>query len=307
MFSLPPVAFEVALREIIVSSMFMVPQSDRIKVERWLRGREDYRKLSKADCVIVSFPNSGRTWLHALLAAYFQMETGIPLEPLLPLDKLARKAAPMPRFSFSHDNYLKDYRGSEQWRKDYESRRVILLVRDPADVAVSQYFQWRHRMRRRKMIINQYPLQPDLSMFQFVTGEDGSLHKVIDFLNRWGHLLPQLKNVLVLKYEDLRKAPADALEDIIAFVGQQPDADCMRRAIAFASIDTMRRLEKEGHELFQTGRLLRPRGVGDNKMKARRAKVGGYRSDFDFEEASRIDEIINGKLSAFFGYQRDAV
>ena len=31
------------------------------------------------------------------------------------------------------------------------------MVRDPADVAVSQYFQWKFRMTDRKKTINDYP------------------------------------------------------------------------------------------------------------------------------------------------------
>jgi hypothetical protein len=40
-------------------------------LERWLRGREDWRKLRLADAVVVSFGKSGRTWLRVLLSRVY--------------------------------------------------------------------------------------------------------------------------------------------------------------------------------------------------------------------------------------------
>jgi hypothetical protein len=35
--------------------LFFLPQEQQIRIERWLRRREDFRQLALADCVIVSF------------------------------------------------------------------------------------------------------------------------------------------------------------------------------------------------------------------------------------------------------------
>ena len=34
---------------------------------------------------------------------------------------------------------------------DYAGKKVVLLVRNPADVAVSQYYQWKYRMKPNKV------------------------------------------------------------------------------------------------------------------------------------------------------------
>ncbi|MEA2080777.1 MAG: hypothetical protein U9P00_13170 [Pseudomonadota bacterium] len=45
-----------------------------------------------------------------------------------------------------------------------------MLVRDPRDVAVSQFFQWKYRMRSHKILLNQYPAHgEDVTTFDFVT------------------------------------------------------------------------------------------------------------------------------------------
>ena len=42
-------------------------------------------------------------------------------------------------------------------KRDFYDKKVVLLVRSPQDVAVSQYFQWKFRMRPRKKALNEYP------------------------------------------------------------------------------------------------------------------------------------------------------
>ena len=48
----------------------------------------------------------------------------------------------IPRIRFTHDRYISDYTGNRDSKRDFYRKKVILLVRDPRDVAVSNYFQW---------------------------------------------------------------------------------------------------------------------------------------------------------------------
>jgi hypothetical protein len=103
--------------------------------ERWTAARVRHRRQrqwGRAHTCVVSFPKSGRTWLHVMLA------------------RLAHGAhAPfvldVPGVLFTHDDADKP---SLPLRTDfgrYADRKVVLLVRDPRDVLVS-YFA--HRTRR---------------------------------------------------------------------------------------------------------------------------------------------------------------
>ena len=102
------------------------------------------------------------------------------------------RPARCPRFLFTHDNYVRDYTGHGDSKADFYDKKVILLARDPRDVAVSQFFQWKYRMKPNKKDINAYPLE-DLAPFDFVMSEAG-LPKVIDFMNLWSREAPRIKD-----------------------------------------------------------------------------------------------------------------
>jgi hypothetical protein len=111
-----------------------------------LRVREDFRQLALADCVIVSFGKSGRTWLRVMLSRVYQVRHGLARRHLLAFDNLHNKVRAIPKIFFTHDSYLRDYVKQGDGKAQYRDKKLILMVRDPADVAVSQYFQWKFRI-----------------------------------------------------------------------------------------------------------------------------------------------------------------
>ena len=72
-------------------------------------------------------------------------------------------------------------------RAPFYDKPVVLLARDPRDVAVSQFFQWKFRIKPTKVAINNYPPRgSDISLFDFVMGDNGgSMRAVTDYLNLW--------------------------------------------------------------------------------------------------------------------------
>ena len=123
-------------------------------LERHLRGKEEFRKLQLADVVIVSFGKSGRTWLRVLLSRFFQLRFGLRPSAFIGFDNLHRKNDGIPRVFFTHDNYLRDFTGNADSKRDFYGKKVVLLVRQPGDVAVSQFHQWKFRMRPHKKGLN---------------------------------------------------------------------------------------------------------------------------------------------------------
>ena len=134
-------------RFVILGLCFWLPRERKIRLERWLRGKEEFRKLELADCVIVSFGKSGRTWLRVLLSRFYQVRHGLSERHLIGFDNLHNRNGAIPRIFFTHDNYLKDYTGHAEDKRDYYGKKVILLARNPLDTTVSQFFQWKFRMR----------------------------------------------------------------------------------------------------------------------------------------------------------------
>ena len=90
-----------------------------LRLERWLRGREDFRKLQLCDAVVVSFGKSGRTWLRVLLSRVFQLRHGLGERFIIGFDNLHYRTGAAPRILFTHDNYVRDYTGHWDSKADF--------------------------------------------------------------------------------------------------------------------------------------------------------------------------------------------
>ena len=297
-------AWKKLSRNLVLWPLFFLPADRKIALQRWLRGREQYRTLKKADCVVVSFGKSGRTWLRVLLSRFYQVRHGLAETYLISFSNLHLAEPAIPKIFFTHDNYLKDYSRNGDTKADYRGKKVVLLVRHPADVAVSQYHQWRHRMRPHKKALNRYPSHgEEVEIFDFVARRDAGIAKVIDFLNAWARQFPRLPDLMVLRYEDLRADPEATLSRLLAFIGTPGSEAEVREAVAFASFENMKRLESGDAFRLRGGRFA-PRDRGNpESYKVRRGKVGGYRDYFSDEQVAEIDALVDAGLSPVFGYR----
>lgn len=274
-----------------------------IKLERYIRGRADWQLLRDADCVVVSFGKSGRTWLRVLLSRYFQLKCHLPPHSMLIYDNLHRLDPAVPVIHFTHDNYIRDYTGNHGSKADFYDKRVVLMARDPRDTAVSQYFQWKHRMKTRKKIINRYPLDDSISIFDFVMSDSAGLPKIIRFMNGWASEIHKIRNHHVIKYEDLRGDTISALGELLHFLGEAPSHHQLADCVQYGSVENMRRLEltEAGQQLGGT-RLQPGDPSNPDSFKVRRARVGGYADYFTPAGTAAIDELLDRELSPVFGY-----
>ncbi|MGD2030854.1 MAG: sulfotransferase, partial [Gammaproteobacteria bacterium] len=191
-----------ASRFLVMKSVFFLPRERRIAIERRHRGREQYGKLRRADYTVVSFGKSGRTWLRVMISRVFQVKHDLSTGALLSFDNFHRRDSAIPTVFFTHDNYIRDYTGSTDVRSDYGDRKVVLLVRHPADVTVSQYFQWKHRMKSRKVDLLEFPGRDrEISLYEFLMDPKFGLVRAIDFMNLWARDIPSLEHFLMVRYE----------------------------------------------------------------------------------------------------------
>lgn len=274
-----------------------------VKLQRYISGRAEWHKLSKADCAVVSFGKSGRTWLRVLLSRYYQIRFNLPPDALLIYDNLHGLNAAIPIIHFSHDNYLGDYTGNRDNKADYYNRKVALLVRDPRDIAVSQYFQWKYRMTAWKKWINGYPGHTaDPSLINFVMSESVGLPKIVHFMNCWAVNWEKITDHHLIRYEDLRADQIQWLRKLLNFLGEEPTPAELADCVEFSSVENMRRLEAS-QAAIELGSRLRP---GDPRnpesFKVRRAKVRGYRDYFSQAEISDLDSYVARELSPVFRY-----
>jgi hypothetical protein len=296
----------VAVRHLIMLLCFWLPASRRKSLERWLRGREEYKKLQRADWVLMSWGKSGRTWLRVMMSRVYQLKAGLGASELLDFDNLKARDPSLPAVFFTHNNYLRNYTGNWESKSHFQGKRIVLLVRDPRDVAVSQFFQWKFRMRPNKKFINDYPPHgADIDAWDFVLDQDAGVPRIVDYFNGWARAIPELKDVLIVRYEDMRADPAAVLAEIMAFTGTEVSAEQVREAVEFAAYDNMKKMEQE--KFFKgSGARVKP-GDKDNpqSFKVRKAKVGGYRDYFTDEQCAQLEEMV-AALDPVFGYGGEA-
>jgi len=275
-------------------------------LDRWRRGREEYRKYGLSDYIFVSYGKSGRTWLRVMLSRYYQLVYEIPGRVIMGFDNFHKINPDVPRIFYTHDTYLTRYTGNVDNKKDYYEKKTVLLVRRPQDVAVSQFFQWKYRMRPAKMAMNRYPpAGSDVSLYDFVMNADIGLPHIIDYMNGWADEMPKIGNLLLVRYEDMRADPETQLGRIVRFLGLEPDPAYIKGAIEFSSVENMRKMEKENY-FWRSGDRVKARDPGNpHSYKVRRAKVGGYRDYFDDAELAEIDRLVDTRLSEVFGYRSE--
>jgi len=195
------------------------------------------------DLFLVSYPRSGNTWLRFLLANALRPDstaTFADFGEIVPdvYDEtdaqLLRR--PSPRVLKSHEPYDERY------------RRVLYVVRHPADVAVS-YYHYMIKMR-------QIPPGYDITRFveSFVRGR-------LDDFGTWGeHVTGWLDargadaDFVFLRYEDVLEAPADALRAALELLRAEVDDEVVEQAVERSSADELRRLERETATALRTFR-----------------------------------------------------
>ncbi|HET6620609.1 MAG TPA: sulfotransferase domain-containing protein [Dongiaceae bacterium] len=292
------------VREIVERAAMLAPPQQRCVIRRRARGREDARNLRQADLVFVSHGKSGRTWLRVMLSRFFQIRFDLPEDCLLSFDNLHGMNRAVPRILFTHDNYIRDYTGTGSRKTAFYDKPTVLLVRHPGDVAVSQYFQWRHRMPPYKKELNAYPPHgSEVSIFDFVMHEEAGLRRVVRFMNEWAEELPRIESHLMVRYEDMRADCRAEFRRILTWMGQYPAQAEVDQSVEFASFDNLR--EMEARRAFKSsGKRMAPGDEHDpDSYKVRRAKVGGYRDYFDDDEVRQIDSCIGAHLDPLFGYE----
>jgi len=289
------------LQRILEQAGRLLPESKRFPTERRLRGWLEQQRLDRADYAVVSFGKSGRTWLRVMISRIYQRRHGLS-EELIEYSNYHRANPALPRVLFTHDNYLRDYTGHGGGKAAFTKKPVLLLVRHPADITMSQYFQWKHRMRPHKVLLNQYPPVDDsVTEYDFMMGSSG-LPKVNAWLNEWAVALDSLDSSLVVRYEDMRSNTQVELRRIADFMGMKATDEEVADAVEWARFENMKQRESEASS--SSDRLRATDVSNPDSFKTRRAKVGGYQDYFDDAQVEAIADYIDRTLDPRFGYSR---
>jgi hypothetical protein len=209
---------------------------------------------------------------------------------------------------------------------DPRYRRVIYIVRDPRDVAVSLY----HYAKKVKNIDDSLPLEVFVKRM-FVPGRSyngtwgehvgswlvnpsniaefnsrdsdarprsvGSVDLNIEGLGARGHG----RNFLLVRYEDLLQDTPAWLQRIAEFCGLNETAERIERAVERSSADSMRKLESAQNRQWVTTRDTRK-----DIHFVREAKSGQWRAALSESSTAEIESAW-GHLMKLVGYKRTSI
>ncbi len=244
------------------------------------------------DAFLISYPKCGRTWLRAILGKTLILHFRLRAADALDLRKIADLKPGVPRIQVAHSGRPQFKTPSElqiDWQQ-FEGSRVLLLVRDPRDVVVSNYFQ----ATRRESYFSG-------SMAEFIRHERYGAGTLIRFMNLWLSDGSRSHAFAVLRYEDLQSDTFAATRRVLAFLGLEEVEDAVvKTAVEFAAFDNMRRIERtRGSRSFR----LKPGDPNDpESFKVRRGKIGGYADYLSREDIRFLNEKIDSDLDPAFGY-----
>jgi hypothetical protein len=277
------------------------------------RSRKRLNMLRESDLIILSLGKSGRTWLRAMISNLYHQRHGVPENKLIRFDDFHQHDPAIPKILFTHDLPRDPWNQRQRWRQHgpagkepFHGKRVLLLARDPRDVAVSMYFHYAKRSpseTRARLGLPEDMIR-DLSVAEFMLGSQRErLTRYVDVLNTWAARLRALPGSLMVRYEDLRAEPERELQRIVdAFLGGGFTAEQIQRAVAFASLESLREKERQG--FFASERLRAGDPSDMDSYKVRQGKVGGWRVHLNAEQAVRAEAIV-ARLDPGFGYGRN--
>jgi hypothetical protein len=240
------------------------------------------------DTFVVSYPRSGNTWTRFLIAnlVYPEKNVGFTnIEKLIPdtssQSNRALKSTPRPRIIKSHEYF------------DHRYRKVIYIVRDPRDVALSYYdFQ-----RKYMQIDDAYPLEQYVE--DFVQGRLISIDwgTWAENVSSWIYTRGKSTNFLLLRYEDMMKDTTRELTRIAQFFGIEPAPTRLQEVIDRSSADRMRELEK-----LEADRWIATKNRRKDIPFVRVAKAGGWRTSLPLKSVEQIESAW-GDLMITLGYE----
>ncbi|MBZ5718747.1 MAG: sulfotransferase domain-containing protein [Acidobacteriia bacterium] len=215
------------------------------------------------DVFIVSYPKSGNTWTRFLIANLVHPEEPanfaninriIPDPEALSKRELGR--LPRPRYIKSHQYF------------DPRYQKIVYVVRDPRDVALSQY----HFHRKRRLIDDDYPKEKFVTLF--VAGETSVYGSWGENVASWVATRHGRPGFLLLRYEDMMENAMREMAEVASFLGIAVTPERLARVVELSSADEMRKLEAAQAHMWSSTKDTR-----QDVPFVRAAKSGGWRAE----------------------------
>jgi len=243
---------------------------------------------------IVSFPKCGRTWLRLMLGVYLARHYGLARTDYLNVKEFWREQRAIPPIDFYHDD--KPYKRTPEElsadKRRYRHANVVLLVRDPRDVALSRFYAVQHREHGEG-----YPG----TLGEYLREPRGSFRSIVAYTRLWLAQRDVPRRFLLIRYEDMHRDAAGELRRVLELLGvEKVRDDLLREAVEYSRFDNMRQLEEQ--DAFGK-RTLRAAVAGDERSyKTRKGRVGDHAREAAPEDQAWMDAILAAELPPELGY-----
>jgi len=243
------------------------------------------------DVFLTSYPRSGNTWTRFLVGNLVHPDepiTFLNVERLVPdmykhSDRRLR-GLPRPRILKSHECF------------DPRYKKIIYVVRDPRDVAISNY----HWEMKQRSVRDDYPIEAFVQ--RWMDGVYwGRVGCWADHVTSWLSTRQGREGFLLLRYEDMVTDPEKELAKVARLLGIDAAPDRLARAVKLSSADRMRRLEKD-----QGDQWVLTRGMRQDKQFVRKAEAGDWKSVLPLQSVREIEAEWGGIMSEL-GYELSGV
>jgi len=242
----------------------------------WLR----HRGLDPADVYLASYPRSGNTWLRFQLVEILAGRSAEfdNVNRLIPEMGIHGKT---PSLLPGGGRLIKTH---EPYRPNY--KRAVYIYRDLRDCLLS--------MHSRETELGLIHIDLDTFLPLFLEGRASGFGPWQDHVNSWlSSPLPKRGDMCVIRFEELRKNPADALREITDFLGVKVDRGVIEAAVANNTLDRMKEKEKRSVNL--------PKSNTEEGRFVRKGAIGGWRARFSEDQIRLVDQFA-GPILERLGY-----
>ena len=243
-------------------------------------------ELYPDDVWVVTYPKCGTTWTQQIVRLVrnngvqddVTIDTAVPwIEAGPPENTVNIEEVLRPRAFKSHFPYDNFPCGMPHTTPC----KYIYVARNPKDVAVSSYFQ-------AEVVL--FPgIEWDDYWRKFMAGD-------VEFGNYFDHLLSWLphkddKNVLFLKYEDMKRDLSGAVFQIASFIGADLSRDVITKIADLTSFDKMK-------EDNTANRVWVPEFQKKGAQFLRKGIVGDWKNFLTAKQSAEIESICAERLKA---------
>jgi len=281
--------------KIVVASEFYDEIASQMK-DFGLSERKDFFPdldllIEKTDVFLISYMKCGRTWLRFIIGKIFENFFDLKeIDVLYYSDCYSNPNVKAPIITSYHDDnpHQKKFDELEREKNKYRNNKIMFLVRDPRDVAVSLYYHMKYRVKNYEGNIDDFVME--------------KIPGIVQYFNIWHHNMANVKDFILIKYEDLKSQNVVEIKRICQFLGFTNLNNEFYQIISReSSFEVMKSYEIENKAA--NPQLHKSTVNGNKALKVRKGIVGGYINELKDSTINFINAHYMSKLSSIKGYE----